>query len=169
MRLGDILRRREGYKQVLFVPIAVGGSYISEWTPDGKYGKRIAKSVKKLRSYGLTISHIFWHQGESEAIDEIGEDEYIADFTKLQSEIRRLGVSAPIYVAVASVCRNTGSDAIRQAQRRIPKLFQGVFPGPDTDVLDTIRVRHDGCHFSIEGMAVHARLWHEAVWNPIVD
>jgi hypothetical protein len=77
--------------------------------------------------------------------------------------LRSYGVDAPVFPAVASICRDHGSDRIRSAQRALPLRIAGVYPGADTDTLTDMRDRHDLCHFSGRGLDGHARLWEEVI------
>lgn len=159
-RLGDALVRRGVYEQVLLVPIAVGGSTIERWTPAGKHFPRIRGVQQRLMDRGLAPTHVLWHQGEGDA-RRTSKAEYLERFGEMLAGLRRVGIAAPVYVAVATVCGHPGSDPIRAAQREIPSLFDGVRPGPNTDQLDRLRHRRDGCHFSTEGLDAHAELWFE--------
>ena len=60
---------------------------------------------------------------------------------------------------MTTICRQAGSEAIREAQRELPRLLANVRPGPETDQLDRFRWRRDACHFSSEGLEKHAELW----------
>jgi hypothetical protein len=164
-RLGDKLVRAGVYKRVLIAPMAVGGSRVLAWTPEGVHFPRIEKMHAALTAAGLEPTHLLWHQGESDA-RATSEAEYVAQFTRMLESLRGVGIEAPVYVAVASVCRHSGSDAIRAAQRKLPQLLDNVRPGPNTDELDRLRWRRDGCHFSAEGLEKHAELWLEALNEP---
>jgi hypothetical protein len=161
-QLGDKLVRSGAYRRVLIAPIAVGGSRVLAWTPEGVHFSRIEAVQKALSDAGLKATHVLWHQGESDARWTSKED-YIAQFGSMLAGMRRIGIDAPVYVAVASLCRRQPSEAIRAAQRELPQLLPNVRPGPDTDELDRFRWRRDGCHFSAEGLEKHADLWVRAL------
>jgi hypothetical protein len=74
-----------------------------------------------------------------------------------------IGITAPVFPAVASICNDLGSDAIRSAQRALPEHIGRVHPGPDTDALSDMRDRFDYCHFSERGLQAHAALWKEVI------
>jgi hypothetical protein len=161
-RLGDKLVRSGAYDRVLFVPIAVGGSRVQAWAPEGLHFPRLVAVQKALASQGLKPTHVLWHQGESDA-RWTTKEQYVDRFTRMLAEMRRLGIDAPVYVAVASACGHGGSDAIRAAQRQLAATLPNVRPGPDTDEIDRLRWRRDGCHFSAEGLELHANLWMETL------
>jgi hypothetical protein len=161
-RLGDQLVRARRFARVLIVPIAVGGSSIREWAAGGAQHARIADAKRALDRHGLRVTHVLWHQGESDALS-MNQAEYVRAFGSVLDGIRAAGIDAPVYVAVASICRNQGSEAIRAAQRQIAATFDNVRQGPDTDQLDRFRWRFDLCHFSAEGLEEHARLWFDVL------
>lgn len=160
--LGNELVRAGRYRRVLIAPMAVGGSRVQAWAPGGLHSSRIVDMHRALEAAGLRATHILWHQGESD-VPSTSEADYVASFVSMLEGMRRIGFDAPVYVAVASVCRNAGSEAIRRAQEGLPRLAAGVYPGPDTDELDRVRWRPDGCHFSAEGLQMHADLWLRAL------
>jgi hypothetical protein len=161
-RLGDKLIAAGMFERVLIVPIAVGASTVADWTPEGIHHARLLDAQRALAAHGLRIMHALWHQGEADALHTTRE-EYVARFRRLLDAMRAAGIDAPVYVAVASICRNRGSDAIRAAQREIAATLENVRPGPNTDALDRFVWRFDLCHFSTEGLDRHAELWLEAL------
>lgn len=160
--LGDALIEQGHYDSVLVITIGIGGTSIARWAPGGDLHVRVEHTANLIVRQGLTPTHVLWHQGESDA-KNTSADEYIASFTALLKALRSYGIDAPVYPAVATICANTGSDAIRAAQRALPTLLPGVYPGADTDTLVESRYRHDSCHFSKRGMQAHAELWLEAI------
>lgn len=161
-RLGDELVKGGTFKQVLFVTVAIGGTSINRWYK--KPGmvtlfERIAGANRYLKAQGRKFTHLLWHQGESDASTGMTKETYIKEFSRLTDDLRAEGIDAPLFVAVASICKNTGSDAIRAAQRKIPDLLEGVFHGPDSDSLSDDKYRFRQCHFSTLGMETHARDW----------
>jgi hypothetical protein len=161
-RLGDQLIRAGVYERVLIAPIAVGGTRVHTWTPDGIHFPRIIKVQQALASQGLKATLVLWHQGEADA-KHTSKEEYVERFTHMLAGMRRVGIDAPVYVAIASVCAHPGSDAIRDAQREVATTLDNVFVGANTDELDRFRWRRDGCHFSAEGLEEHAKLWAEVL------
>jgi hypothetical protein len=163
-RLGDKLIERQSYDAVVFVPVAVGGSTIARWQPDGDLHRSILDVIDDVKDHGLTITHMLWHQGESDAISQTSTTAYKSMFLAMLSSIRRQGVDAPILVSIATRCRkNRGDLEIRQAQKELAAdAPAGIFPGPDTDELG-LRFRWDGCHFSDEGLERTAQMWINAL------
>jgi hypothetical protein len=162
-RLGDKLIAAGVFEQVLFVPLAVGGTAIADWVPGSGLFDRIVDTRQQLAEHGLEVTHLLWHQGETDAGAGTSAGEYFTRFRKMESGVRALGIEAPLYVAVASLCWNQGDEEIREAQRRIIRTLPNAFAGPDTDTLDRFTWRRDLCHFSAAGLEEHARLWFEAL------
>ncbi len=167
-RLGDKLIEADLFQSVLFVPIAVGGSYIKDWTPrDGYCYRRLMLALTRLKRAGIRPDMLCWHHGEADANRVMtSAQEYQARFRRLLTEIRRVGVEAPVYVALASHCANgphpyQNHEQIRRAQRQLVSP-PDVLPGPDTDQFIG-DFRHDGCHFSEKGLDAVAQAWLECI------
>jgi hypothetical protein len=157
-RLGDKLVQNKIYMDVLFVPIAVGGTTIRRWIPGEPDFKNISRAVKQLQKNRLQITHLLWHQGEADY--KLLKQHYKEYFFLMLQGIRDLNVDAPIFVSIASVCNNGGSDDIRAAQRELPSLSEEIFPGPNTD---TLWERYDGCHLTEIGLIKFADLWYDKI------
>lgn len=161
-RLGDALVETGRFKQVLIVPIGVGGSSVRDWAgPDGP-AARAVRASHTLGQFGLHVTHVLWHQGEADY--EMHKEVYARLFARMTAYIRSNGINAPVFVATATICDNHGASQIREAQRELPFRIANVFAGPDTDALDSIYDRRDNlCHFSNRGLALHARLWRDVL------
>jgi len=159
-RLGDDLLADGQYDRVIFVPAAVGGTEIAEWTPEvEKHFTLVEDAIEGAHAAGLKFTHLLWHQGESDAYLKIDPTSYRVRFMSMLKRIRELGVDAPIYVAVATRCGPNGENAdIRWVQRDMVNHDLRIWQGPDTDALGA-EFRHDGCHFSTRGLEEAARLW----------
>lgn len=157
-RLGDALIESGRFKEVLLIPIAVGGSSVRDWAGEKGPAARAVRAAHELERYGLKITHVLWHQGEADY--EMHKEVYERLFVRMTEYIRSNGVDAPVFVATTSICNNYGSDQVREAQQELPFRLANVYAGPDTDAIDSIFDRADNlCHFSDRGVALHARLW----------
>ena len=159
-RLGDKLIASGRFDRVIFIPAAVGGTEIADWTPEvKKHFKLVEAQVRAAQARGLTITHMFWHQGESDAALLIHPSDYRVRFMDMLRGLRELGVDAPVFVAQATRCGGYPENKdIRWVQRDIVNHSLGIWQGPDTDSLGS-EFRHDGCHFSTRGLDAHAELW----------
>ena len=184
-RLGQRIIDSGAYDNVLFVSIAFGGSKIESFLPGAvlvgiSLNDMILDAIQKLKDRDFEITHILWHQGESDAIIEdiippLGfpltyysktttTSEYISRFKTLLQSIRDAGVDAPIYPAVATRCDDFPPESrIRDAQIELGTMADlGIYPGPDTDTIETDSfLRYDGCHMTDLGLDEHAELWLE--------
>ena len=161
--LADLLIEQGHFDEVLIVPIAVAGTRIEAWLPDGYLHNRIVDTINRLTETGIEITHIAWHQGEANASIGTSAHSYLYSFNTLVGTLRNLGVSAPIYAATATICYNQGNASISEIQQRLPSLVEGVYRGANTDTLDQFNHRYDLCHFSEQGLRDHASLWAAAL------
>ena len=157
-RLASKLVNSGAYQVVIVAPIAVGGTFVENWSVGGFLNRRIVVSIKRLHDAGLEPTHVLWHQGEANA--KTPAHEYRAAFFSVFSTIRRNGVFAPIYVAQTSICGSAPAESIRQIQRSLVDPSKNILAGPDTDQLGP-EYRHDGCHFNAAGGERHAELWRQ--------
>ncbi len=167
-RLGDRLIERGVFKRVLFIPLAFGGTFITDWIPGGKMHARVALALSRLQTmHGagiLPITAAVWQQGEAEANHtRMSSEAYRLHLLDIISDLRSRNVFAPIFIAQCSLC-DTGErpflnhDSIRSGQRATVNPQFGVFAGPDTDLV-TSEFRSDGCHFSAAGLDRCADAW----------
>jgi hypothetical protein len=170
-KFGDLLQRSLG------VPVAIasvghGNSSIFDWQPGAEPGGRgIGKALypalrDRLESLG-PVRAVLWHQGETDAREAVGEDEYVDAFIRLRTGLRDdTGLDPPWVVANATFLTENTADAmepIRRAQQRL--WAEGLaLRGPDTDQLQGALRKWDRVHFSRSGLGVHAELWYSLVW-----
>ncbi|HEY9615558.1 MAG TPA: sialate O-acetylesterase [Microcoleaceae cyanobacterium] len=164
-RLGNRIVQQKLYDRVLFTSIGVGGTEIQRWAPAGDLHPRITTAIQQLKAAGFNITHLLWHQGETDA--EIGtpKEVYQQRFMAMLERIRVAGVQAPVYVSVTSRCGDRPPQpAIQQAQRELVNPAQGILLGPNTDELGDAD-RYDRCHFSASGLNKAADLWLQALMH----
>lgn len=167
VRLGDDLIDRKLASNVVVAPVAIGGTYLEEWRPrGGKYFEVLLSAIAGLRDARLEPTAVLWHQGEYNALAfathgaedgtilsvtapmmEAGRLSYLRNDLEIIAGLRAADVSAPILVAVATLCGTVPDDIIRSAQIAVPNPAQGVYPGPDTDQIGQ-PLRSDRCHMS---------------------
>ena len=162
-RLGDLLVGRGRYNRVLLVPVAFGGTYMSEWAPTGRMFPRLMWTLDQLGRSRIQITHAIWQQGEADSArpDSRAED-WMRNFRAMVDAMRSAGVGAPVYVAQCTVCSSKPNETIRSAQRQIVQPTVGILAGPDLDVIGCGE-RWDGCHLSAAGLDRAAELWFEAL------
>lgn len=163
-RLGDELIESGRYDQVLIIPIAIGGTSVRVWAGSHGPAAQAIKASDVLQHAGLRITHVLWHQGESD--HEMRKEVYTRLFSRMAEYLQENGINAPLFVATTTICNNYGANQIREAQRELPRRLTNVFAGPDTDALDSIYDRSPNlCHFSERGLAMHARMWLHVILN----
>jgi hypothetical protein len=143
---------------VIFVSIGVASTPIARWTTGGDLHSRIINAISEVTQNGLKVTHLLWHQGESDI--KTSKQEYKKMFMNMLYDIRSRGIKAPIYVSVATRCGRNMSNEIQQAQAELVDISSGIYHGPNTDDLG-FAYRYDGCHFSDEGLEKFAELWME--------
>ena len=103
-RLGDQLIAAKHYDAVVFLPLGVGDAALARWTVNGDLHPRLVEAIRDVQSHGLPITHVLWHQGEKDAMLHTSKHAYQQMFMEMVSSIRQHGVTAPIYVSVATRC-----------------------------------------------------------------
>jgi len=162
-RLGDQLIHRNLYDAVVFAALGVSDTEIARWQSSGDLHQSILDVIQDLKKHRLSITHLLWHQGESDALLKTDADTYKRMFLDMLASIRRQGVEAPIFVSIATRCgKNRGEPSLQRAQSELINNAQMIYPGPNTDMLG-LAYRMDGCHFADEGLDEAARLWLEAL------
>jgi lysophospholipase L1-like esterase len=117
--------------------------------------------VDQLSRAGFTNVAFLWHQGEIDRIDQGGN---AADYRIRLRQV--IGLTKSIYpksaffVSVATKCGiETDPDPeIQQAQLSAISPSEGVYAGPNTDLLNN-DFRSDGCHFNAKGAKAEVSLW----------
>lgn len=74
--------------------------------------------------------------------------------------------SHPVLVqglARATRCQQLRNVAVHAQQQAFPAILPNVRAGPDMDALFNARHRHDGCHFSNDGLEAAAEAWWRAI------
>ena len=174
-RLADKMIENGMYENVVIKSIAVGGSPIICWSVNGtgigyggklygNYHSRILEANKELKSLGFSITHILWHQGESDMKNGTTTAQYKESFLDMLDSIRKNGISAPIYVALASRYGRETSQEVINAQKQLSEEHVDIFQGPNTDIIDRLEERtEDGQRFTEIGLEKHANAWVESL------
>lgn len=163
--LGDALIRSGQYDRVVIAPASVGGQPIFRFA-DGDLGVMLDETASKLAER-YRVTHVIWHQGESDYADGTESADYRAMFRKIVSRLRAKGVDAPVFVSVATYCPPMrdwkDGNAIQAAQRALPDEKLGIWLGVVSDAFDPKTSRSDDCHFSALGQAQMAEAQARAI------
>lgn len=151
---------RGGHRPIVISVLAVDATAIDEWTNDvSPIRAHLQQQLKSMQVLGLAPQLVLWQQGEADARDGTTQSAYSAGLDKMAGILDQNGVSAPIIVALSTVCRSEPNDAIRSAIEAKVASNPRFKLGPDTDYDIHPGLRSDKCHFSAEGLDRAAQLW----------
>jgi hypothetical protein len=161
-RFSDLLIDGGLYKRVIIIPIGIGSSTIHCWA-NGDCNKKLQVTLQLLVNDSINITHIVWHQGESDNIENTSKEDYMARLDQILEQIRAFQIAAPFFVCAATyhpsiTKKHNGIDPlIQSAQTEFVKRNQNVYAGPNTDLIDLAADRFDGVHFSERGLDKFAK------------
>ncbi len=151
------------YDHVVVAPFAVGGSRASRWGEGGDLHRSWQRMLTELQRHHR-VTHVLWHQGEADFLLGTPELLYAAHIASMWQAARKTGVSAPLYIALATRCTRAPWSAdhpVARAQRRLAYSLPHALPGADADAVWGPGDRFDDCHFSAQGQQAMARRWAE--------
>jgi lysophospholipase L1-like esterase len=151
----DLFKAQFG-RSATMISAGWGGSSIADWTDNG-YDRFALSQVRALRDAGRSVDAVFWQQGEQDFATDPAV--YKAKFAEVMQRLRDAGVTAPIFVARATLSAERVNEPLRQAQAELAAQ-PGFALGPDAD---SVTDRFDKYHFTPEGVAQMAKLWLDAV------
>lgn len=154
--------------EIIIAPTAIGGTAIEQWIPSGNLNYLITETINNIQNSGLEITHVLWHQGESNnsalnpsIAPQQNANNYANNFMLLVEYLRSKNVQAPIFIAQASRCATLPIDTLLlQAQVSVANDSLNIYQGPNTDLLGN-EYRYDDCHFNGTGLQIHAYMWAE--------
>jgi carbohydrate esterase-like sialic acid-specific acetylesterase len=161
--LGDRLVDHGLYRNVVVVSSGIGGSKISRWAKGGDLNAMLIATLSQVAK-DYRVTHVLWHQGESDHASATTSDVYEAAFGSLVTTLTANGVDAPIYLSITSRCGTPWSavNPVAKAQRRLVDERR-VFLAADTDTLLESGDRYDDCHFAESGQAKVAAAYAAAI------
>jgi hypothetical protein len=151
------------YRSVVIASLGVGGSPISRWARDGDLNAMLSATLQRL-AVDYRVTHVIWHQGETDLANATTTDGYAAAFASLVETLDQGGVDAPIFTSVSTRCAAawTATNSVARAQRALAS-GRRVFLATDTDALLTPDDRYDGCHYSESGQRKVAAAYATAI------
>ncbi len=157
--LGDELIRSGRYDTVVIALASVGGQPIHRFADEDL--REMLNGATAVLTARYRVTHVLWQQGESDFRDDTSAWDYTNDFKKITSRLRRLGVSAPVFVSVSTFCLPYRADwspdnSVARAQRALVDEKDGIWPGVNTDAFNPATTRLDKCHFSAQGQSLLA-------------
>ncbi len=161
-RLGDNLIDSGHADQVVFALAGAGGRTAGQLATGEEY-EYFAKSYDALKEAYGKVDAILFHQGENNHRNYSGAD-YTPQMASLIDRMRGDGIDADFYLSRASFCGVTIDVELLRKQEAFVSEEDGIFAGPNTDLLFDRKYRQDfQCHFSEQGLAAKAELWVEAL------
>jgi hypothetical protein len=131
-RLGDRLIEAGLTQRVMFVPLAVAGSQITDWIPGGVRHRRIALALSRLRKELMTpmlsFSAVLWHLGDAPALSHRAYRLHCHDII---ADLRSHGIFAPVFIASANENRPIRDGT--EARINIANPKGAIFAGPSLD------------------------------------
>ena len=145
------------YEEVIVVSSGIGGTPVMRWA-DGNDLNNMFKDVLQALLKEYRVTDLVWHQGESDRV-YTHTDVYETYFMSMVNSVRDIGIDAPIFVSIASICGEEGSwlypNRVTAAQTRLSDN-EGLELGVNTDEVVPIELRYDKCHFGKVGQELAA-------------
>jgi Carbohydrate esterase, sialic acid-specific acetylesterase len=164
MPLGAKLIQAGRAEKVVFMPIGVANTKLTDWQLGGKAYEKLQRSLALIRQKGFRFDFGFWHQGSSDggmpAADY--EQQLIAILDGMERELGK-GVINKWLIAQHARCYKWFDRNISTAQRAVASQRQSRrFLGPDVNALDD-SFRFDSCHLNNAGQIKLAEGWFNAI------
>src|SRR5262249_31051222 len=107
-RLGELLIQVGQWDQIVIAPVAVGGSYMRDWSVDGQYFSRLVEVLEQLRARGFSDPLVLWIEGEADAAGNkdgmVDTADFKRNFDRMNQGLIVRGFRVPIYLAIATIC-----------------------------------------------------------------
>jgi len=154
------------YEKVIVVSSGIGATAVERWA-DGNDLNSMFKEVLQELLKDYRVTDMVWHQGESDR-RYTHTEVYETYFLSMLSSIKAVGISAPIFVSIASICGEEESwiypNRVTIAQTKLLEN-EGIQLGVNTDKVVPIKLRYDTCHFGKVGQELAASALAESIVN----
>jgi lysophospholipase L1-like esterase len=161
--MADRLVKNGRYRTVILVPLGLSSSPVARWQRDGDLNEQMLAALAGLPG-GYKVTQVLWLQGESDLAASTSAKVYRASFLSLLESLRRQGVDAPVFIAIATKCRAALSPGNPVAAAQQGLVSDGIVRlGADTDRLAGDADRRDGCHFNEAGQNKVAASFADAI------
>lgn len=163
------VRKQDKDTNLIVVAFGFGGTSVFTWS-HGYESIRLDEVLAGLKAARIEPSLFLWHQGESDAMEEIyfpekvsaygleigpKENFYSMALDVIVNKVHRAFPEARFGIAIASICQDAGSDQVRAAQKAIQQKYTWTVLSSDTDRLGS-DYRLANCHFNEKGEAAVA-------------
>ncbi len=152
------------YEKVIIVSSGIGGTPIVRWADGNDLNTMFTEVLQNLlKDYNVT--DMIWHQGENDR-KYTHTDVYKTYFLSLLASIRAVGINAPIFISIASICGEEGTwvypNRVTAAQESLLD-YEGIEFGVNTDEVVPIELRYDKCHFGKDGQELAASVLADSI------
>jgi hypothetical protein len=165
--LANILLSSQAFDRVVLAPVAVAATEVSRWARGGDLNALLVNASADLRTQNYRVTHVLWHQGESDLWHGTSESEYAARFLTVVDTLRVQDIKAPIFVSVATKCLSltafSPDNAVARAQLLLPNSERKIFGGVNSDTIIGELDRFDDCHLSASGQHKIAAAWAQTI------
>jgi hypothetical protein len=167
-QLGNHLIESGKFDTVVIAPMAYSGSAVKRWARGGDLNAVLVDTLSKIKADGHAITHVLWNQGEIDYVVGISEDAYRERLLSMIDTLRGEGVTAPVYLSIASKCLEPGNGGTRRhssdnpvvrAQLALSRGEGNIRRGVNTDALLDGLDRYDDCHIGGVGAEKVAQAW----------
>ncbi len=167
-RLPRHFAKLEPQRPIVMSVLAVDTTSIAEWTNDKSLlRERLSQQIKSMQAVGLAPKFVLWQQGEADAIMGTSQADYSTGLDNLAGIFDQEKITAPIVLALSTVCRTEPNSMIRAAIEDKVAANRRFQLGPDTDYDIHEGLRSKKCHFSTEGLDRAAQLWANTITSLI--
>lgn len=121
-------------------------------------------SIREIINYYvnmLGVRSVLWHQGETDNWISTSTNQYVEDLRYVMDRTRQ-DSNKNIAWVISRVSRfeNRTYQPVIDAQNIVINTASNAFAGPETD---QIQDRHDGTHFSTQGLSILADYWNNSL------
>lgn len=159
LRLADKMIIAGKFQRIILVPIAMGGSSITDWAPGGIYHLKLLAAPKRVIAAGIplnAISAVLWQQGETDASNSMLQATYKANHDAMTTAFRALHGNIRWFLAKSTTINYA---PIRSAVDQIVAAGPQTFAGADTDTITGGTNRYDSVHPTATGADAMSSLW----------
>jgi Carbohydrate esterase, sialic acid-specific acetylesterase len=151
---------------------AYGGNTVAQWARGGRLNAVLVDALSKIKADGYVITHVLWDQGELDYLLGTSEDAYRERLLSVIDTLRGEGVTAPVYLSIASKCvepsdgdprRHAANNPVVRAQLSLSSGEGNIRRGVNMDALLDGLDRYDDCHIGGGGAEKVAQAWADII------
>jgi len=136
-------------KTVVLATFGVGGSSVEQWLDENYLLPFYKKNVSSLKQYYPNPNSAVWIQGESDK--KTSNEKFESSLKKWLGIVKADFPNTNLYLTGTSYCNGSANPQVLVTQEKLIKAIGGIYIG-STDVLTSVNLRYDDCHFSEQGI-----------------